>query len=206
MKKIKILIADDHAVVRMGLASLFSAKSDFEVVGQAKNGEIAVRESKHLSPDVVVMDLMMPGMDGIEATRALRTAAPAARILILTSYTTSNDIARALEAGAQGAIMKSAENSELIAAIRKIASGSNYISPEIKTLMDNDPPLTALTGRQTEILQSLTRGLTNKDIAKQLGISIRSVEDHVNRILERIGAANRAEAVAIALRKHLLKI
>ena len=206
MKKIKILIADDHAVVRMGLASLFSAKSDFEVVGQAKNGEIAVREAKRLSPDIVVMDLMMPGLDGIEATRALRTAASAARILILTSYTTSNDIARALEAGAQGAIMKSAENSELIAAIRKIATGSNYISPEIKTLMDNDPPLTALTGRQTEILQSLTRGLTNKDIAKQLGISIRSVEDHVNRILERIGAANRSEAVAIALRKHLLKI
>ena len=205
MKKIKILIADDHAVVRMGLASLFSAKSDFEVVGQAKNGEIAVREAKRLSPDVVVMDLMMPGLDGIEATRALRTAAPAARILILTSYTTSNDIARALEAGARGAIMKSAENSELIAAIQKIASGLNYISPEIKTLMDNDPPLTALTGRQTEILQSLTRGLTNKDIAKQLGLSIRSVEDHVDRILERIGAANRAEAVAIALRKHLLK-
>ena len=206
MKKIKVLIADDHAVVRMGLASLFSAKPDLEVVGQAKNGEIAVRDAKRLQPDVVIMDLMMPGMDGIETTSAIRASVPNAKILVLTSCTASDSIARALDAGAQGAIMKSAENTELIAAIRKIASGSNYISPEIKTLMDNDPPLTALTGRQAEILQSLTRGLTNKDIAKQLGLSVRSVEDHVDRILERIGAANRAEAVAIALKKHLLKI
>ena len=206
MKKIKILIADDHAVVRMGLASLFSAKADFEVVGQAKNGEIAIRETKRLTPDVVVMDLMMPGMDGIETTRAIRMAVPAAKILILTSFTTSNDIAWALDAGAQGAIMKSAENTELVAAIRTVAAGEQYVSAEIKSLMDTDPPIAGLTGRQTEILQSLSLGLTNKDIARQLGISIRSVEDHVDRILERIGAANRAEAVGIALRKHLLKI
>ena len=206
MKKIKILIADDHAVVRMGLASLFSAKPDLEVVGQAKNGEIAVRDAKRLQPDVVIMDLMMPGMNGIETTSAIRASVPSAKILVLTSCTASDSISNALDAGAQGAIMKSAENTELIAAIRKIASGTHYISPEIKTLMENDPPVTGLTGRQTEILQSLTRGLTNKDIAKQLGLSIRSVEDHVDRILERIGAANRAEAVAIALRKHLLKI
>lgn len=206
MKKIKILIADDHAVVRMGLASLFSAKPDLEVVGQAKNGEIAVRDAKRLQPDVVIMDLMMPGMNGIETTSAIRASVPSAKILVLTSCTASDSISNALDAGAQGAIMKSAENTELIAAIRKIASGTHYISPEIKTLMENDPPVTGLTGRQTEILQSLTRGLTNKDIAKQLGLSIRSVEDHVDRILDRIGAANRAEAVAIALRKHLLKI
>ena len=206
MKKIKILIVDDHAVVRMGLASLFSAKPDFDVVGQAKNSEIAVRDAKRLTPDVIIMDLMMPGKDGIETTRAIQASIPNTKILILTSCTASDSISNALDAGAQGAIMKSAENTELIAAIRKIASGAKYISPEIKTLMENDPPVTGLTGRQTEILQSLTRGLTNKDIAKQLGLSIRSVEDHVDRILERIGAANRAEAVAIALRKHLLKI
>ena len=206
MRKIKILIADDHAVVRMGLASLFSAKADLEVIGQVKNGALAVREAKRLSPDVVIMDLMMPGMDGIEATRALCTATPDVKILILTSYTTSDGIARALEAGARGAVMKSAENAELITAIRKIAAGEQYISPEIKSLMDTDPPVSGLTGRQTEVLQSLSLGLTNRDIARQLGISTRSVEDHVNHILERIGAANRAEAVGIALRKHLLKI
>lgn len=205
-QKIKILIADDHAVVRMGLASLFSAKPDLEVVGQTKNGEIAIQEAARLVPDVVVMDLMMPGIGGIEATHAIHEATPNAKVLILTSYATSDGIARAIDAGAKGAIMKSAENTELVAAIRKVASGEQYISPEIKSLMDTDPPVAVLTGRQTEVLQSLSLGLTNKDIAKQLGISIRSVEEHVNHILERIGAANRAEAVGIALRKHLLKI
>ena len=157
-------------------------------------------------PDVVDIELMMPGMDGFETTQAIRTEAPAAKILILTSFTTSNDIAWALDAGAQGAIMKSAENTELVAAIQKVAIGEQYVSTEIKSLMDTDPPIAGLTGRQTEILQSLSLRLTNKDIARQLGISIRSVEDHVDRILERICAANRAEAVGITLRKHLLKI
>ena len=204
--KIKILIADDHAVVRMGLAALFSTKTDLEVVGQAKNGELAVRDAERLSPDVVVMDLMMPKVDGIDATRLIREKCPSAKVLILTSFATSDGIAKALEAGASGAVMKSAENTELVAAIRKIAAGQTFISGDIQSLMDNDPPVTSLTGRQSEVLQSLTLGLTNKDIALQLGISIRSVEDHVNNILEKIGATNRAEAVGIALRKHLVKI
>lgn len=204
--KIKILIADDHAVVRMGLAALFSTKNDLEVIGQAKNGELAVRDAERLSPDVVVMDLMMPKVDGIDATRLIRGKCPSAKVLILTSFATSDGIAKALEAGASGAVMKSAENTELVAAIRKIAAGQTFISGDIQSLMDNDPPVTSLTGRQSEVLQSLTLGLTNKDIALQLGISIRSVEDHVNNILEKIGATNRAEAVGIALRKHLVRI
>jgi len=204
--KIKILIADDHAVVRMGLAALFSAKKDFEVVGQSKNGELAVRDAERLSPDVVVMDLMMPKVDGIEATRQIHESCPSVKVLILTSYATSDGIASALAAGASGAIMKSAENSELIAAIRKIAAGQTSVSSEIQSLIDTDPPVTGLTGRQTEVLQSLSRGLTNKDIATQLNISPRSVDEHVNNILTKLGAANRVEAVGIALRKHLLRI
>ena len=204
--KIRILIADDHAVVRMGLAALFSTKKDFEVVGQSRNGEVAVRDAERLSPDVVVMDLMMPKIDGIEATRLIREKCPSAKVLVLTSYATSDGIAKALAAGASGAIIKSAENTELVAAIRKIAAGQTCISGEIQGMMDSDPPVTNLTGRQSEVLQSLTLGLTNKDIAVQLGISIRSVEEHVNNILEKIGAANRSEAVGIALRKRLVKI
>jgi len=204
--KIRILIADDHAVVRMGLAALFSAKKDFEVVGQSKNGEFAVRDAERLSPDVVVMDLMMPKVDGVEATRQIHERCPHVKVLILTSYATSDGIAKALEAGASGAIMKSAENTELVAAIRKIAAGQISVSSEIQGLIDTDPPVTGLTGRQTEVLQSLSLGLTNKDIATLLNISPRSVDEHVNNILSKLGAANRVEAVGIALRKHLLKI
>ena len=206
MSKLRILIADDHAVVRMGLSALFSAKKDLEVVGQAKNGEAAVRETLRLRPDVVIMDLMMPKKDGIEATREIRQKSPEARIVVLTSYATSDGIVQALEAGAAGAVMKSAENAELITAIRKVAGGERYVSSEIKDLLDSDPPISSLTGRQSEVLQSLSLGLTNKDIARQLGISERSVEEHVNNLLAKIGASNRTEAVAIALRKHLLKM
>lgn len=205
MKKTRILIADDHAVVRMGLAALFRAKGDLDVIGQARDGEQAVAEAVRLRPDVVVMDLMMPKLDGADATRRLHEAMPSIPVLILTSFTTSDGIARALAAGAAGAVLKSAENAELVAAIREVANGRRYLSPEIKTLMNTDPPIDDLTERQSEVLHSLTRGLTNRDIARQFGLSVRSVEEHVNHILEKIGAANRAEAVAIALRKHLVK-
>lgn len=205
MKKTRILIADDHAIVRMGLAALFRAKGDLDVIGQARDGEQAVAEAVRLRPDVVVMDLMMPKLDGADATRRLHEAMPCIPVLILTSFTTSDGIARALAAGAAGAVLKSAENAELVAAIREVANGRRYLSPEIKTLMNTDPPIDDLTERQSEVLHSLTRGLTNRDIARQFGLSVRSVEEHVNHILEKIGAANRAEAVAIALRKHLVK-
>ncbi len=205
MKKTRILIADDHAIVRMGLAALFRAKGDLDVIGQARDGEQAVAEAVRLRPDVVVMDLMMPKLDGADATRRLHEAMPSIPVLILTSFTTSDGIARALAAGAAGAVLKSAENAELVAAIREVANGRRYLSPEIKTLMNTDPPIDDLTERQSEVLHSLTRGLTNRDIARQFGLSVRSVEEHVNHILEKIGAANRAEAVAIALRKHLVK-
>lgn len=204
-KKIRVLVADDHAIVRMGLAALFRAKGDLDVIGQARDGEQAVAEAGRLRPDVVVMDLMMPKLDGADATRRLHEAMPSIPVLILTSFTTSDGIARALAAGAAGAVLKSAENAELVAAIREVANGRRYLSPEIKTLMNTDPPIDDLTERQSEVLHSLTRGLTNRDIARQFGLSVRSVEEHVNHILEKIGAANRAEAVAIALRKHLVK-
>ena len=206
MDKIKVLIADDHAIVRTGLSMLLEAQGGFDVVGEAENGTDAVRLALRLKPDVVVMDLMMPEMDGIAATREIKAKAAGAKVLILTTSTVSDDLSRALDAGADGAIMKSAANAELVAAIRDIAAGKRTVSPEISRLISQDPPLPELTPRQKDILASMVRGLTNKDIARELGIRSDGVNQHIMAILEKLGAANRTEAVAIALRKHLLKI
>ena len=206
MSKIKILIIDDHAILRMGLASLLNAKSGIEVVGDAANGKTGITKVLKLQPDVVIMDLMMPGMDGTEATRQLLAKAPDCKILILTTFGTSDGITRALEAGAKGAIMKNCDFGELVTAIRTVAAGKSYVSPEIKRIISNDPPVATLSPRQSEILRSIVRGLSNPDIAKQLGISLDMVKEHVETLFQKIGASNRAEAVSIALRKHLLKI
>ena len=204
--EIKVLIADDHAVVRMGLSALLSAEDDIEVVGEVKNGEEAVRDALRLMPDVVVMDLVMPKKDGVAATAELREKLPSARVLILTSYSTSDGIAHAIEAGAVGALMKSAENESLINAIRAVHAGKRVIPAVVKRLMAEDPPVPKLSPRQLEILASITRGLSNDDIAKQLGIGKASIKTHVLALFQKLGAANRAEAVAITLRKQLLKI
>ena len=206
MSKIKVLIADDHAIVRMGLAALIGAESDIEVVGEAKNGIEAVRESLRLSPDVVVMDIMMPKKDGVSATQEIHEKLPTAKVLILTSVSASDSITRAIAAGAAGAILKNDENQSVINAIREIVTGKQVIAKEIRRLIRKDPPAPELSPRQQEILSSLTRGLTNEDIAKQLGISVPSVKTHLSALFNKLGVANRSEAVAIALRKHLLKI
>ena len=206
MNKIKVLIVDDHAVYRMGLIALLDTEPDIEVVGEAEDGKSALRKAAKLSPDVVVMDLMMPVMDGITATREFSQQQPAAKILILTTSTTSDDLANALKNGAAGAITKSDATSKLVAAIRAVAAGRESVSGEIKRLIADDPPIPELSPRQLEILQSITRGLTTPDIAKQLGISAESVKMHSSILFSKLGASNRTEAVAIALRKHLLKI
>ena len=204
-KTIKVLIVDDHAILRMGLASLLNTKKDIKVVGDASNGAMAISKAVKLNPDVVIVDLMMPGMDGVETTKNILAAAPDTKVMILTTFGTSNGIIHALEAGAKGAIMKNVEFPELVAAIRSIASGDTVISPEIQRILENNPPVPTLSPRQTEILESIVRGLSNIDIAKQLGISLDMVKEHVSVLFLKIGAATRAEAVAIALRKHLLK-
>ena len=203
--KIRVLIADDHAMVRMGLASLLGTEPDIEVVGEAENGKTAIQKSIALKPDVIVMDLVMPNMDGTAATAEILKCLPETKILMLTSFGTADGIAHAIEAGAKGAMMKNADFSELVAAIRTIAAGGRAISPEIEHFMEEDPPVQKLTQRQSDILASLVRGLTNDDIAKQFSIQRSSVKDHLTAIFEKLGAANRSEAVSIALRKHLLK-
>ena len=203
--KIRILIADDHKMVRDGLAALLGTKRDLEVIGAVGNGQEAVEKALALKPNVVIMDLMMPIMDGVEATREIRKAAPTVQILVLTTFGTSDGIAHAIQAGALGAMMKSADHEELAEAIRKVAGGEQAISEEVALQMKIDPPVPNLTPRQMEILDSMVRGLNNLDIAKQPGIRRDGVKEHVNAILTKIGASNRTEAVAIALRKHLLK-
>ena len=203
-QKIRILIADDHLIVRTGLAALLGTEKDMEVVGQAKNGIEAVREAMRLKPDIVIMDLMMPKMDGVAATAEIAAKSPETRVILLTTFGTSDGIAHALANGAKGAILKNADNAELARAIRKVARGGEFISSDIQQQLAADPPIPQLTPRQREILASMVRGLTDRDIANQLGIRQDGVNDHVRAILQKIGAANRTEAVAIALRKHLL--
>ena len=203
--KIKVLIADDHTIVRAGLMALLGTEKDIEVVGEAKNGAEAVSNAVALHPDIVIMDLMMPKMDGVEATKELLRKAPSAKTILLTTYGTSDGIAHALRAGARGAVLKNADNSELAKAIRIVAQGGDYISPDIRQQLAADPPVPDLTPRQSEILESMVRGLTDRDIAQQLRLSPESVSEHVGAIRQKIGAANRTEAVAIAMRKYLLK-
>ena len=204
-QKIRILIADDHSVVRFGLAALLGRKKDFQVVGQAKDGDTAISLAKSLSPDVVIMDLMMPRTDGVEATRQICEANPDVKVLILTSYAASADIARAIDAGASGAIVKDADNADLISAIREVAAGGTAFSGEISNAIEAEPAMKELTQKQMEVLKSITRGLSNPDISKLLGISLNAVKQHTRAVFAKLGAANRTEAVAIAMRRHLLK-
>ena len=204
-KKIRILIVDDHAILRVGLATLLNTYSDFTVIDEAESGAIALRKVTQLQPDVVILDLLMPGMDGVETTTRLIRDNPNTRILILSTFGTSDGISHALEAGARGAILKNADIGELETAIRTVARGERFVSSELVRIMKEDPPVQDLTPRQQEILGSLVRGLTSVDIAKELRISSDMVREHTSALFKKLGAANRAEAVAIALRKHLLK-
>lgn len=206
MNPIKALIADDHSLVRMGLAALFESTEDITVVGQARNGLEAVRLTGELSPDVVIMDLQMPRMNGVDATRAIKEKYPLTKVMILTSFSTSDGLAGALEAGADGAFMKNADNVRFLAAVRKVAAGGKAVAPDVRRQLETDPPLPELSPRQKDVVLALIQGRANKEIADSLGMSVPRVEEHVRTLLAKLHASNRTEIVAIALRKQLLKI
>lgn len=202
---IRILLADDHAIVRTGLSFLLGEKDGFIVVGEASDGKEAVAKAVELKPDVVVMDLMMPVVDGATATSHIHDQLPETKVLILTSFGMANDLAKALVNGAAGALLKNSANSELVDAIRAVMEGRRAVSPDIELILANEPPIPDLSARQMQILDSIARGLSNEQIAAQYDLSLGSVKTHIEKLLAKIGAANRAEAASIAIRRHLLK-
>lgn len=205
MKKIRILLADDHTIMRMGLATLLESEPDMCVVGEAENGQVAVRLARELKPDVVIMDLMMPVLSGAEATRIIREENPGVRVIVLTTFGSSAELALAVRNGAAATLLKDTETADLVNVLRRVHEGKRIIPAEVLAMLDENAASADLTPRQLTILQSITRGLSNAEIAKQLGISEIGVKKHLQVIFTKLGAATRAEAAAIALRRQLLK-
>lgn len=206
MNRIRVFIADDHSLMRMGLKAMLDVYPDVKIVGEAGRGRQAVELVSRLSPDVVIMDLMMPELNGAEATREILSVRPATKIVILTSYGSSIELLRAVQNGAVGVQFKEDPEENIIQVIRAVSKGETRIPAEIRREATNARESKALTPRQSEILHAVSRGLTNKDIAKLFGISDVGVQKHLKLIFAKIGAANRSEATGIALRTHLLKI
>lgn len=204
MKKLRILLADDHLVVRMGIASILSFEKDIEVVGETDNGADAVRLVHKLKPDVVLMDLKMPQLNGADATVQIHAAAPHVKILILTTFGTSAELKKAMDGGASGALMKNSSQTELIEAIRDVASGKLVMNGEIRHSITDMKPAPEMSQRQLEILNLVAKGFSNKEIADIAGVSLETVKDHVKKILLKMGAGSRTEAAALAVNMNLV--
>jgi len=207
--RITVAIVDDHELVRSGLESILSLYDDLELVGQARSGEAAVALCAARHPDVVLMDLIMPGMDGVAATEELRRRSPGTKVLVLTSFSDSELIERALRAGAIGYLLKSVSGDELAAAIRRAHAGLSTLAPEAAQVLIDAVTTPAsdgvlLTARERDVLSLLTEGLTNAEIAARLVVSLSTVKTHVSSIIAKLGAATRTEAATIAVREHLV--
>lgn len=212
-KRIRILLADDHAVLRAGLRALLAAQDDLEVVGEASDGAEAIRLCQTLRPDVVVMDIGMPGVSGIDATARIKRDLPSVKVLILSMHDDRGYLRQVLRVGASGYVLKKAADTELLAAIRAAARGEVFLDPTLaKALVDEvmepkaasvEPP--ALSDREREVLRLLAHGHTNQQVADRLCISVKSVETYKARLMEKLGLKGRAELVRYALQHGLLK-
>jgi DNA-binding NarL/FixJ family response regulator len=208
---IKVLLADDHSVVRKGVREFLEDEPDIEVVGEAGNGLEAVDLAGALRPDVVVMDIKMPGLSGVEATRRIRAEAPDVRVLALTAYDDDPYVFGLLEAGASGYVLKTAESRELIRAIRAVAAGQSALDPAIAPRLiarvaQQGSADETLTDREIEVLRLAARGLTNKQIGHDLAISDRTVQNHLANIFAKLGVASRTEAVTDALQRGVIRL
>lgn len=203
---IKVLAVDDHPLVRKGIASILSNEGDMQLVGEAGNGREAVDLFRQHHPDVVLMDLRMPDMDGVQATQAIRKEYPEAKIIALTSYDGDQDIYRALEAGVRGYMLKEMVHTDVLRAIRTVHSGKRLMPQEVAERLSEYFPQVALTPREVEVLGHVAKGLANKEIADQLGTASGTIKMHIQNILEKLGAADRTHAVTIAIQRGILHL
>ena len=207
---IRILLADDHALVRQGFRMILAAQPDMEIVGEAGNGREAVELAEKLQPDVVVMDVAMPELNGIEATRRLAASAPRTRVLALSMHKDSVYVREILRAGARGYLLKDSVDADLVAAVRAVAKGEGYLSPAVSDAVLTDyrrhvtDPIDLLTSREREVLQMIAEGKTNKEIATTLNLSVYTVEAHRGRIMEKLNLHSTGELVRFALRNGLI--
>jgi NarL family two-component system response regulator LiaR len=211
---IRVLVVDDHVIVRQGIRALLAEYEDVEVVGEAGDGVEAVQAAESLKPDVILMDLIMPQMDGIEATRRISEQWPEARVLVVTTYNGDDLVFPAIKAGARGYVLKDAGASELVGAIRQVYRGEPSLHPDIARKLLNEireptpdrPTPDALTAREVEVLRLLAEGLENQEIAERLIVAEVTVRSHISRILDKLHLANRVQATLYALREGLVDL
>jgi two-component system, NarL family, response regulator NreC len=209
-KRTTVLLVDDHAVVRQGFRMILSAEPDFEVIGEAANGREAIAQAELLHPDIVLMDVSMPELNGIEATRRIVNISPRTRILALSMHRDSVYVREILRAGASGYLLKEAGDQDLLAAVRAVAQGQGYLSPAVSDAVLSDyrkhvtDPIDLLTTREREVLQMIAEGKTNKEIATALGLSTYTVESHRGRIMEKLNLHSAGELVRFAFRNGLI--
>jgi len=212
-KKVRLLIADDHEIVRKGLRVLLETSTEVEVVGEAANGKEALSKAAQYRPDLILLDLVMPGKDGLEVIKEIKNNFPSVKILVLTSYSEEEKLAQALKEGALGYLLKDSSPEELLEAIKEVCQGKTHLSPElafrvVRLMTGKTTPLSNsefLTKRELEVLNLLAQGLSDREIAQRLFISPRTVGTHVSNILTKLGVKNRTQAVLLAQEKGLVK-
>jgi DNA-binding NarL/FixJ family response regulator len=205
-KVIRVILVDDHPVVRFGLAAIISLQSDMDVAGEASSGEEACALCASRPADVVLMDLRLPGIGGVEAIRRLRASHPELRFIVLTTYDGDEDIRRALDAGAQAYLLKGMSHEDVTSAIRKVHSGQRCIPEPVSRRLADRPPHSELSPREVEVLELIAKGLGNRQFGTTLGITEATVKWHVNIILSRLGVSDRTEAIVEALQRGILHL